>query len=167
MNSGNTNIKSADTYNDFERSFAAFLDGAEDVRRFILLSTMEQEHSGTSFLADYQKPSEVAGCLDADWVVVQNAQGDEVIWIVETRDRVSECIDEKHAAARKWCKRMSETTGKPCKYVRIDPSEFDGELQTFRALIINMAIKTSRQRQEHMKPVTQDEIRRWKEEGRR
>ena len=49
------------TYNDFERSFAAFLDRAEDVARFAALGTTEQRNSGTTFRIDYLKPNGAVG----------------------------------------------------------------------------------------------------------
>lgn len=155
------------TYNDFERSFATFLDGAKDVVRFAALGTTEQGNSGTTFHIDYLKPSGAIGFYYPDWVVVQKAKGSEVNWIVETKGRVWEGTAEKDVAARDWCKRVSEATGKPWKYTRINQSEFTGEHATFRALILDKATKTSIQRHENMQPVTQEEIRHWKEEGHR
>lgn len=87
-------------------------------------------------------------------------------WIIETKGRVWEGTAEKDAAARDWCKRVSKITGKPWKYTRINQSEFTDEHPTFRALILRRAIKTSGERHKHMQPVTQEEIRCWKEEGR-
>ena len=153
------------TYNDFERSFASFLDRAEDVVRFAALGTTEQGHSGTTFHIDYLKSSGAIGFYNPDWVVVQKAKDSEVNWIVETKGRVWEGTVEKDAAARDWCERVSNTTGKPWKYTRINQSEFTAKHPTFRALILDKAVKTSSQRHENMQPVTQEEIRRWKEEG--
>ena len=51
------------TYNDFERSFAEFLDRAGDVLRFAALGTTEQGSSGTSFRVDYLKASGAIGFL--------------------------------------------------------------------------------------------------------
>ena len=76
------------TYNDFERSFAAFLDGAGDVARFAALGTTEQRNSGTTFRIDYLKPNGAVGFYYPDWVVVQKVEGGEVNWIVETKGRV-------------------------------------------------------------------------------
>ena len=154
------------TFNDFERSFATFLDGAEDVVRFAALGTTEQGHSGTTFHIDYLKSSGAIGFYYPDWVVVQKVKNGEVNWIVETKGRVWEGTAEKDAAARDWCKRVSNATGKPWKYIRINQSEFTDEHPTFRALIIDKVVKTSSQRHENMQPVTQEEIRRWKEEDR-
>ena len=154
------------TYNDFERSFAAFQDRADDVLRFAALGTTEQGTSGTVFRIDYLKPSGAVGFYYPDWVVVQKVEGGEVNWIVETKGRVWEGTAEKDAAARDWCKRVSEATGKPWKYTRINQAEFTTEHTTFRALLLKKAIETSDQRHKHMQSVTQEEIRRWKEEGR-
>ena len=155
------------TYNDFERSFAAFLDRAEDVARFAALGTTEQRNSGTTFRIDYLKPNGAVDFYYPDWVVVQKVEGGEVNWIVETRGRVWPDTAEKDAAAREWCKRVSEATGKPWKYTRINQSEFTDEHPTFGGFIWRRALKTSSERQRQMQPVTQEEIRRWKEEGRR
>ena len=154
------------TYNDFERSFAAFLDRSGDVVRFAALGTTEQGNSGTVFRIDYLKSSGAIGFYYPDWVVVQETEDGEVNWIIETKGRVWEGTTEKDAAARDWCKRVSEITGKPWKYTRINQSEFTSEHPTFRALILKRAIKNSGERHKHMQPVTQEEIRRWKEEGR-
>ncbi len=155
------------TYNNFERSFAEFLDRAEDISRFAALGTTEQGNSGTSFRIDYLKPSGAIGFYYPDWVAVQETAGGEVNWIIETKGRVWEGTVEKDAAARDWCKRVSETTGKPWKYTRINQSEFTDEPPTFGAFIWRRALKTSSERQLRMRPVTQEEIRAWKEEGRR
>ena len=155
------------TYNDFERIFAAFLDDASDVARFAALGTTEQGNSATTFRIDYLKRSGAIGFYYPDWVVVQVAEEGEVNWVVETKGRVWEGTGEKDRAAREWCKRVSEATGKPWKYTRINQSEFTTEHQTFGAFIWRRALKTSSERQREMQPVTQEEIRKWKEEGRR
>ena len=154
------------TYNDFERSFAEFLDSVSDVSRFAALGTTEQGNSATTFRIDYLKRSGAIGFYYPDWVVVQVVDDGEVNWVVETKGRVWEGTDEKDKAAREWCKRVSEATGKPWKYTRINQSEFTDEFPTFGAFLWRRALKTSSERQREMRPVTQEEIRRWKEEGR-
>ncbi len=154
-------------HRNFERNFAKFLDRAADVARFAALGTTEQGTSGTVFRIDYLKPSGAIGFYYPDWVVVQETEGGEVNWIIETKGRVWEGTAEKDAAARDWCKRVSETTEKPWKYTRINQSEFTDEHPTFGAFIWRRSLKTSSERQRQMRPVTQQEIRVWKEEGRR
>ena len=103
------------TYNPFERDFAEFMDRAEDVVRFAALGTTEQGNSATTFRIDYLKRSGAIGFYYPDWVVVQVDQGREVNWVVETKGRVWEGTDDKDMAAREWCRRVSEATGKPWK----------------------------------------------------
>ena len=160
-------FNSVATNNDFERSFAAFLDRADDVARFEALGTTEQGNSATTLRIDYLKRSGEIGFFHPDWVVVQVTDGGEVNWVVETKVRVCEETDDKDLATREWCRRESEATGKPWKFTRITQSEFSDEYTTFRTLLWKRALKTSSERQREMQPVTQEEIRRWKEEGRR
>ena len=154
------------TYNDFERGFAEFLDKAKDIVRFAALGTTEQGGSGTQFRIDYLKPSGAIGFYHPDWVAVQKTKDGEVNWIIETKGRVWEGTDEKDNAARNWCQRVSRATGKSWKYTRINQFEFTGEHETLGALIWRRVVRIAAERHKNMKPVTQEEIRQWKEEGR-
>ena len=133
---------------------------------FAALGTTEQGNSATTFKIDYLKRSGAIGFYYPDWVVVQDDQGDVVNWVVETKGRVWEGTTDKDFAAREWCKRVSTATGNLWKYTRINQSEFSDEYTSFGTLLWKRALKTSSERQREMQPVTQDEIRRWKEEGR-
>jgi type III restriction enzyme len=113
------------TYNDFERSFAKFLDKANDVDRFASLGTTEQGESGTQFRVDYLKPSGAIGFYHPDWVVVQKTEAGEVNWIIETKGRVWEGTATKDEALKTWCKRISAATGAVWRYARINQAEFD------------------------------------------
>ncbi len=155
------------TYNDFERSFAEFLDKAQDILSFAALGTTEQGASGTVFRIDYLKPSGAIGFYYPDWIAVQKARDGLVHWIIETKGRVWEGTVEKDVAARNWCKRVSEITGKSWKYTRINQSEFSDHHPTLQDLVMAKAFKVADERRKRMKPVTQDEIRAWRDEGRR
>ncbi len=155
------------TYNAFERSFAEFLDKAQDILSFAALGTTEQGASGTVFRIDYLKPSGAIGFYYPDWIAVQKARDGLVHWILETKGRVWEGTVEKDAAARDWCKRVSEITGKPWKYTRINQSEFSDHHPTLQELVMAQAFKVANERLRRMDPVTQDEIRAWRDEGRR
>ncbi len=155
------------TYNAFERQFAEFLDKAEDILRFAALGSTEQGTSGTQFRIDYLKPSGAIGFYFPDWVAVQKTRSREVNWIIETKGRVWTGTEQKDAAAQDWCECVSKTTGDTWRYTRINQSEFTDEYKTFRAFILRRALKASSELKASMKPVTQEEIRRWKEEGRR
>jgi type III restriction enzyme len=113
------------TYNDFERRFAQFLDQAPDVLRFASLGTTEQGESGTQFRVDYLKPSGAIGFYHPDWVVVQRVGKGEVNWIVETKGRVWEGTSAKDDAIRDWCTRVSDSTGRTWRYVRVNQTVYD------------------------------------------
>jgi len=121
--------------NDFERSFAEFLDKAGDVLRFASLGTTEQGESGTQFRVDYLKPSGAIGFYHPDWVVVQSAKSNEVNWIIETKGRVWEGTTAKDDAIRDWCKRVSDATGARWRYTRINQTEFDPKCKSLQDLV--------------------------------
>ncbi len=108
------------TYNDFERHFAEFLDKATDVLCFAALGTTEQGDSGSQFRVDYLKPSGAVGFYHPDWVVVQKTEAGELSWIIETKGRVWEGTAAKDEAIASWCERVSEATGTPWRYVRVN-----------------------------------------------
>jgi len=115
------------TYNDFERSFAEFLDSkkASDVLRFAALGTTEQGESGSQFRVEYLKPSGAIGFYHPDWVVVQKSEDGEVNWIVETKGRVWEGTSAKDDAIQEWCDRISEATSAPWRYIRVNQTNFE------------------------------------------
>ena len=115
------------TYNDFERRFAEFLKRASDVLRFSALGTTEQGESGTQFRVDYIKPSGAIGFYHPDWVAVQDTDGGEVNWIIETKGRVWEGTGAKDDAIRSWCRRVSEETNQQWQYQRVNQPAFDGK----------------------------------------
>ena len=127
------------TYNDFERGFAKFLDRAGDVLRFGALGTTEQGGSGTTFRVDYLKPSGAIGFYYPDWAVVQETEGGEVNWIIETKGRVWEGTEGKDAAMEEWCSRVTAATGKPWQYRRVNQSEFQPDAATLRELFMKIA----------------------------
>lgn len=117
------------TYNDFERSFAEFLDNASDVKRFAALGTTEQGESGTQFRVDYLKPSGAIGFYHPDWVLVQKTAAGEINWIVETKGRVWEDTKSKDQAIDLWCRQISEKTGEQWRYLRVNQVDFMGPMR--------------------------------------
>ncbi|MCP4405898.1 MAG: DEAD/DEAH box helicase family protein [bacterium] len=115
------------TYNNFERSFAEFLDKAEDVVRFAALGTTEQGKSGSQFRVDYLKPSGAIGFYYPDWVVVQKQGETEIKWIIETKGRVWEGTETKDAAMRDWCERIFPQTGEQWNYARVNQQRFESQ----------------------------------------
>ena len=156
------------TYNDFERRFAEFLDNAGDVLRFAALGTTEQGASGTSFRVDYLKPSGAIGFYYPDWVAVQrDTEGEIVNWIIETKGRVWEGTEEKDAAIREWCRRVSAATGDEWKYLRVNQTDFRPEFATFRQLNVTVIATTMfRERDRGGALMSREEVRQAIEEGR-
>ena len=156
------------TYNDFERSFAEFLDRAGDVLRFAALGTTEQGSSGTSFRVDYLKASGAIGFYYPDWVAVQkDSEGAEVNWIIETKGRVWEGTEEKDAAMREWCRRVTEATGVPWHYIRVNQTDFRSDFATLRELVFEVVGNTMfRERDQRNTTMSHKEVRQALEEGR-
>ncbi|MCC7015069.1 MAG: hypothetical protein IT454_21070, partial [Planctomycetes bacterium] len=129
------------TYNDFERSFAVFLNRAKDVLRFAALGTTEQGESGTQFRVDYLKPTGAVGFYHPDWVVVQETPEGLVHWIIETKGRVWEGTAAKDAAIEDWCDRVTESTGTTWKYLRVNQSDFGrGKWNTLADLLASPSL---------------------------
>ena len=113
------------TYNDFERQFAVFLDGATDVARFGSLGTTEQGESGTLFRVDYIKESGAIGFYHPDWVLVQTTETGEVNWVIETKGRVWEGTAAKDTAMSEWCRRLAAEHGYVWHYARVNQVQFN------------------------------------------
>jgi type III restriction enzyme len=126
------------TYNDYERRFAEFLDGATDVLRFASLATTEQGESGTQFRVDYLKPSGAIGFYSPDWVVVQRTDGGEVNWIVETKGRVWGGTEEKDRAIQAWCDSVGQATGTTWRYLRVNQRDFEAAPRRTFAQLVRM-----------------------------
>ena len=123
MECGKTIFNYVATYNDYERSFAEFLDGLEDVVRFASLGTTESE-SGVAFKIDYLKPSGAIGFYYPDFVVVQTTGTGEIHWIVETKGRVWEDTLVKDAAMKHWCAQVTKALGRQWCFIRVNQSDF-------------------------------------------
>jgi type III restriction enzyme len=121
MESDKTIFNLVATYNDYEKDFGKFLHEADDILRFASLGTTEQD-SGTSFRVDYLKPSGAIGLYYPDWVAVQGTPDGEVNWIIETKGRVWEGTENKDAAIEYWCEQISDLTGNPWRYIRVNQS---------------------------------------------
>jgi type III restriction enzyme len=58
-------------------------------------------------------------------VAVQEAEGKEVNWIIETKGRVWEGTRAKDEAIGSWCRRVSEQTGNQWRFIRINQKDVD------------------------------------------
>ena len=155
------------TYNNFERDFAQFLDRARDVLRFGALGTTEQGGSATTFRVDYLKRTGAIGFYYPDWVVVQETEEGEVNWIIETKGRVWEGTEEKDAAMRDWCSRVSTATDTPWQFMRVNQSEFQSNAATLRQLFVKIVGDSMlKERDQRNKIMSRKEVRDARDEGR-
>ena len=61
-----------------------------------------------------------------DWVVAQDGpDGRDHNRIIETKGRVWEGTEAKDAAIKYWCEQVTEKTGEPWEYMRVDQVVFD------------------------------------------
>ena len=156
------------TYNHFERLFAEFLNRARDVRRFAALGTTEQGNSGTSFRVDYLKASGAIGFYYPDWVAVQkDSEGEEVNWIIETKGRVWEGTEQKDAAMQDWCRRVTEATGVPWNFIRVNQTDFRTDFTTLRQLLFKVIGSAMFiERDQRKTTMSRKEVRQARDEGR-
>ena len=100
-------------------------------------------------------------------MAVQDAGGEEVNWIIETKGRVWEGTREKDDAMRDWCRRVSAATGAPWRYARVNQNQFDPAAETLRRLMVEIvrdAMFTERGRRGTS--LSREEVRQARDEGR-
>jgi type III restriction enzyme len=138
---GKTIFNLVATYNDFEKSFAQFLEGCDDIIRFSSLGTTEQE-SGTQFKVDYIKLTGAIGLYYPDWVAVQKTDQGDVNWIIETKGRIWDGTQFKDDAIKDWCRNVSEQTSIRWRYIRVNQADFETlEVSSFEELLRQIGIE--------------------------
>jgi type III restriction enzyme len=121
------------TYNDFESSFAKFLDNCKDILSFAALA----EHF-TRFRVDYLSLSGAIKFYYPDFVAIQKTdRGKHIHWIIETKGRVYENLPYKEASIKEWCKKVSDQVEEDWQYVRIDQAIFESNNYVDFASIVN------------------------------
>lgn len=121
------------TYNDFESSFAKFLDNCKDILRFAALA----EHF-TRFRVDYLSPSGSIKFYYPDFVAIQKKDSEKLVhWIIETKGRVYENLPYKEASIREWCKKVSDQVEEDWRYIRIDQARFESNNYVDFASLVN------------------------------
>ena len=120
------------------------------------------------FRVDYLKASGVSGHYYPDWVAVQkDPEGAEVNWIIETKGQVREGIEEKDAAMREWCRRITEATGAPWHYIRVNQTDFHPDFATLRELVFKVTGNAMfLERDRRNTTMSRKEVRRALDEGR-
>jgi len=107
------NLVAAD--NEFERSFAHFLEDAEDVAAFAKLPAK------FGFAIEYTDSATNLRYYEPDFVAVG---ADGTRYLVETKGREDVDVPFKDRAARIWCEYATLLTGDPWMYVKVPQTEF-------------------------------------------
>ncbi len=105
------------TYNPFESEFAEFLDKAEDIEAFAALANI--------FRIDYLSNSGAIRYYFPDFVAVQILGKKKIFWIIETKGREYPDLDNKNKAIERWCKAVTEQTGKEWEYLLVRQSNYN------------------------------------------
>ncbi len=102
--------------NDFEKSFARFLDDAEDISAFAKLP------QPFGFSIDYVDFGMNLRSYYPDFVALDSA-GQH--WLIETKGMESSEVSQKDAAAENWCENASALTGKVWRYRKVPQKGFE------------------------------------------
>ncbi|MDZ7358069.1 MAG: hypothetical protein ONB33_10715, partial [candidate division KSB1 bacterium] len=114
--------------NEFERSFAKFLDGAEDVAAFAKLP----EQFG--FCIQYTDTRANIRNYYPDFVVKSQ---ENKFWIIETKGREDVDVILKDQAAQLWCEKATSLTDSEWRYLKVPQQEFEKlHPETFEELCI-------------------------------
>ena len=102
--------------NDFEKSFAKFLDNADDVSAFAKLP------QPFGFSIDYVDLGMNLRSYYPDFVAVDSS-GQH--WLIETKGMESAEVSQKDAAAANWCENASALTKISWRYVKVPQKGFE------------------------------------------
>jgi type III restriction enzyme len=102
--------------NDFEKSFARFLDHADDVAAFAKLP------QPFGFSIDYVDLGMNLRSYYPDFVAVDSSG---VHWLIETKGMESSEVSQKDAAAANWCENATMLTKLPWRYLKVPQKGFE------------------------------------------
>ncbi|MCF7811817.1 DEAD/DEAH box helicase family protein [bacterium] len=100
--------------NDFERSFASFLDNARDVMEFSKLPL------SFGFSVEYQDDKGNMRHYYPDFVAIDK---ENTNWIIETKGLEDINVVRKDEAINFWCENATELTGNEWRYIRVNQSD--------------------------------------------
>lgn len=101
--------------NEFERSFAKFLDLSDDVR------AMCKVPDSFSFTIEYTDGSSSLRNYYPDFVAVDEAG---THWLIETKGAETEEVTFKDRAASLWCENATRLTQTPWQYLKVKQKDF-------------------------------------------
>lgn len=126
-------------HTDMEKTFADFLDSANDVVRYL-----KNERFGFSVTYyDHNRPRQ----FYPDFVVaVREKDGTETMWLAETKGEMRTNVPLKNGAAELWCQKMSATKYGQWRYlfaqqIKLEKALATG-LKTFAQLASTLAAET-------------------------
>jgi len=102
--------------NQFEREFARFLDGAQDLKSF---SKLPQPFG---FSIEYTDPAMNLRSYYPDFIAMDD-KGTR--WILETKGAETGDVPYKDAAATQWCENATALTGKKWMYLKVQQKAFE------------------------------------------
>src|ERR1700733_14354111 len=102
--------------NDFEKSFARFLDNADDITAFAKLA------QPFGFSIDYVDFGMNLRSYFPDFLALDSAG---LHWLIETKGMESSEVSQKDAAAENWCENASALTGKGWRYRKVPQKGFE------------------------------------------
>ncbi len=101
--------------NEFEKSFAKFLEGAGDVKAFSKLPEV------FGFAIDYTDGGNLRSYYP-DFVAIDK---EGTYWLLETKGQETEEVKHKDRAATLWCENASILTKKAWRYLKVPQKEFE------------------------------------------
>ncbi len=102
--------------NEYERTFARFLESAEGVKAFAKLPLR------FGFAVEYLDEKGSLRLYYPDWVV---RAADGRSYLLETTRQVASDVAAKDRAARLWCENATTVAGQEWRYMRVEQSEFE------------------------------------------
>jgi type III restriction enzyme len=101
--------------NEFEKAFAKFLDGADDVKAFAKIPEV------FGFAIDYTDGGNLRSYYP-DFAAVDTGGN---YWLLETKGQETEEVKYKDQAAILWCENATTLTGKTWKYLKVRQKKFE------------------------------------------
>jgi type III restriction enzyme len=102
--------------NEFERSFARFLQEAKDVTRFSKLP------SQFGFSIEYTDNATNLRYYEPDFVAILE---DGTHWLIETKGQVNVDVAHKNQAATLWCENATMLTGTGWQYIIVHQTDYE------------------------------------------
>ena len=101
--------------NDYERSFAKFLDGADDIVAWCKVP------ESFDFAIEYTDQSASLRYYYPDFVAIAR---DGTHWVIETKGAETVEVAYKDKAARLWCDNAADLTGTRWEYLKVPQKAF-------------------------------------------